>query len=138
MADIYNKRVAHYRKLAKLTQAQVAEKLGMKNSTYSQLERKGKIGVEQLVKIAKILDIDVSLLLYDEGFAVLGKDMPNETSKNGGNPKLQQETNFGFDDAPSLPITQKEENIIKVLRNMSKEDRDEVIDFIECKRMKNK
>ena len=40
MSETINQRIALYRKIANLTQTQAAEKLGMKCSTYSQMERR--------------------------------------------------------------------------------------------------
>ena len=56
-----NKRVVYYRKQKHLTQATVAERIGMKSSTYSQMERKGNITGEMIIKIAKIFEVG----LYD-------------------------------------------------------------------------
>ena len=39
MGDTINERIALYRKMANLTQTEAAEKMGMKYSTYSQMER---------------------------------------------------------------------------------------------------
>ena len=52
-----NRRIALYRKMANLTQTEVAEKMGMKCSTYSQMERKGSISTERLLTICKILGV---------------------------------------------------------------------------------
>lgn len=61
-----NKRVVKYRKFSHLTQSQVAELIGMKSSTYSQMEREGDVSAERIVKLAEIFNIDVRCLLYDE------------------------------------------------------------------------
>ena len=66
-----NKRVNKVRKSKKLTQEDLAQKLGYKTSTYSQMERSGKIPCEMLVKIAEILETDVRYFLY-------GEDYPNK------------------------------------------------------------
>ena len=47
MDKLINQRIALYRKMANLTQTEVAEKMGMKCSTYSQMERKGSISSER-------------------------------------------------------------------------------------------
>ena len=50
-----NDRIAKYRKLANLTQTDMAEKLNIKCSTYSQMERKGIISADRLFEMARFL-----------------------------------------------------------------------------------
>ena len=52
-----NQRIILYRKMANLTQTEVAEKMGMKCSTYSQMERKGSISTERLLALADIFGV---------------------------------------------------------------------------------
>ncbi len=54
-----NKRVLEMRKKCGFTQEQLANKMGMRASTYSQMERSGKIPCEVLVEIADVFEIDV-------------------------------------------------------------------------------
>ena len=61
-----NKRVVYYRKKARLKQTEVAELMGMKCSTYSQMEREGDISAERIIKLADIFKIDVRCLLYED------------------------------------------------------------------------
>ncbi len=61
-----NQRVKHFRKLLQFTQTNMAERLGIKCSTYSQLERKGNITCERLIEISKILNINIFVLLFGE------------------------------------------------------------------------
>ena len=63
-----NKRIIAKRKKSGITQIEMAKRLGLKFSTYSQMERSGKIYDEMLVKIADILNVDVRCFLYDEEF----------------------------------------------------------------------
>ena len=58
MAYTINQRVAIYRKMANLTQTEAAERLGMKCSTYSQMERKGNISVDKLMAIAEVFGVN--------------------------------------------------------------------------------
>lgn len=69
MKETINQRITKYRKFRGYTQAQMAEMLGMKGSTYSQCERMGKISCEQIISISPILHLDVRVLLYGEDFA---------------------------------------------------------------------
>lgn len=67
MFDI-NQRVKKMRKKHFFTQDRFAINLGIKTSTYSQMERSGNISAETLKKIAKLLDIDIRYFLYGEEF----------------------------------------------------------------------
>ncbi len=61
-----NKRIIYYRKKRGLTQIEVAQKLGMKITTYSQAERENNITCEMAIKLAEIFNIDVKYLLYED------------------------------------------------------------------------
>lgn len=63
-----NERIRHFRKRLKYTQADVAKMLDMKISTYSQMERKGNITCETLIKLTDILKTDALTLLYGENY----------------------------------------------------------------------
>ena len=60
-----NKRIIYYRKKCGLTQIEVAQKLGIKSTTYSQTERENNISCEMAIKLAEIFNIDVKYLLYE-------------------------------------------------------------------------
>ena len=64
--ETINQRVRKYRKDLFLNQSDVALMLGMNTSTYSQMERMGNITCETLLKLTKILKVDVRKLLYGE------------------------------------------------------------------------
>ena len=64
--ETINQRVRKYRKDLFLNQSDVAQMLGMKTSTYSQMERMGNITCETHLKLTKILKVDVLKLLYGE------------------------------------------------------------------------
>ncbi|MBQ4119610.1 MAG: helix-turn-helix transcriptional regulator [Clostridia bacterium] len=61
-----NKRITYFREKAGLTKRQMAEKMGLKYTTYCRIENKGKIYDKYLKKFSKILDVDEHLLLYDD------------------------------------------------------------------------
>lgn len=133
MFDTINERVAHYRKLANLNQAQAAERMGMKLSTYSQMERVGNISAERIIKLAQIFGVDTSILLFGEPDRVPIK-ISNPPNEPIGTIKQTE---------PVLPpiaepfiLTNKEKSIITIIRNFKKRERDEVIAFIESKRKK--
>ncbi len=64
MSETINERIRKYRNLRKLTQIEVAKSLGMKSSTYSQMERGGSIITDRLIKIAHLLTVDVRELIF--------------------------------------------------------------------------
>lgn len=57
-----NERVAFYRKLRGMRQEDLAHKINMKPSSYSQMERSGEISASRLLKIAEALDISPDCL----------------------------------------------------------------------------
>lgn len=103
-----NKRVKHIRKLLGYSQIKVAEMLGKKPSTYAQCEREGHITCGMLLSLAEIFNVDVRILLYGECIELSPPPSPD-----------------------TFKLTKKEENYIKILRNMSSIRRNAVIDFIE-------
>ena len=64
MSNSINQNVASCRKLVGLKQSDVAEKLNLKTSTYSQMERKGNITAEMIVRLAELFKISPLILLY--------------------------------------------------------------------------
>ena len=60
-----NERVVKIRKKHGFSQENLADKLNMKLSTYSQMERSGKIPCEVLVEIAEVFKMDIRYFLYD-------------------------------------------------------------------------
>lgn len=106
MSQSINKRICAYRKSLRFTQAYVAEKLGIKTSTYSQKERCGKIDSESLIKIADLFEVDVRLLLY-------GSVQPAE---NKPDPNI-------------LELSNKERILLAIFRNLSPKQKQSVLDF---------
>ena len=134
MSETINQRIALYRKLANLTQTEAAEKMGLKCSTYSQMERNGSISAERLLALADIFGVKPDVLLYDTKFQSPGQVnfLSNESATGS---QLRQsvpfsDTNFG--PSPFI-VTHKEESIIKILRNLPKSDYDENIGLINQK-----
>lgn len=61
------KRIKELRESKKITQTDIAAKLGMVPSNYSRLETKGnRIVFEQIEKIAEVLEVSVKELLFGE------------------------------------------------------------------------
>ena len=132
-----NKRIALYRKMANLTQTEVAEKMGMKCSTYSQMERKGKINTERLLALSKILGVKPEMLLYESSEGKTLDFSGTETSASTLSQNVNPFGNSSYGPAPFIP-THKEESIIKILRNLPKPYYDEVVNFIDAKYKESK
>lgn len=125
MSNEINKRITMYRKLLGLSQLKTAELMNMKSSTYSQMERDGSITCDRLLRLAEIFDVSPQYLLC---------------GKNETKPDVLREDGI-FKDKPTKPLlvlSKKEENFIKILRFLSKEDKNEVIQFLETKYNKRK
>ena len=132
-----NQRIALYRKMANLTQTEVAEKMGMKCSTYSQMERKGSISTERLLVLADILGVTPEMLLYE---TTVAKKLDFSAAETVTSSLNQNKDPFGkapISPAPFIP-THKEESIIKILRNLPKSYYDEVVTFINQKYKESK
>ncbi len=137
MAESINRRIARCRKLADLTQTEAAEKMGMKCSTYSQMERKGNISADRLLKLAQIFGVHPDELLYEKKSTAptVSADTLSETTAS--HPSVIQPDEFD-DGRPVFIISKKEENLLKIIRNLPKNARDDVIAFIEQKYRENK
>ena len=61
-----NQRIAGYRKLAGLTQAQAADLLGLKRNTYARMEKYGNPSPDMLKQIAELFRVSVATLLYGQ------------------------------------------------------------------------
>ena len=109
-----NRRIASVRKLREYKQSDVAEFLGLKTSTYSQMERKGNITGEMIIKIAKIFEVDPMYIFCGEE----KNDIPNQ--------KQESET-------IAKNLTNLESNIIKIFRNLNKEKQESICDFVSQK-----
>ena len=138
MSKEINQRVIMFRKLANLNQAQVAEKMGMKPSTYSQMERAGNISLDRLMKLAEILNVTINDILPED------KKTPKETddeekkddydfSNNYRQPmRLRRYVNEDLDFEYSLSsrLTLRDKNMIKMYSNFSEKDKVKVCEFV--------
>lgn len=127
MSDSINQRIALYRKLANLTQTEAAEKLGMKCSTYSQMERKGSISADKLIALADIFGVTPETLLYDPPARGYLNFTPNESL---GREQVRQPEPTITTDPSYFVVTHKEESIVKILRNLPRDDYEEIIGLI--------
>ena len=135
--ETINQRIAKCRKLANLTQQETAEKLGMKCSTYSQMERKGRISVDRALQLANILNVPKEYILY--GGTNTPPLFPPQAPQDGIIDINQTPTPpvivdpKPVDPTPSILLTKREENIIKRLRTLPKDAKEEIIALIESK-----
>ena len=112
MAETINERIKFWRKKRGLSQAELAEKLGVKSSTYSQCERNGIISCEMLIKVAHILTVDVRELLFGRFYDFTVPKPDIENNKNWFTP------------------TSAEINLLKILRNLPKPMQKDILFFI--------
>lgn len=83
-----SKNLSDLRKEQKLTQEQMAEKLGMSKNGYAKIERgESRITVEHLQQIAQVFNIDIAeLIKEDKDFNLLfGDNNGNYANKYYGN-----------------------------------------------------
>ena len=108
-----NKIVRELRMKLGLTQADVAERLGMITTTYSQMEREGNIPAHRINQLAEIFQVEPSYLL--------GVEIP----------KFEQPTvTIPIPEPMDLVLTNREKNSIEMIRRMKPEDREEVFRII--------
>ena len=132
-----NERIREYRKKRKMTQEEVGEALGMKCSTYSQMERKGKITVEIARKIAEILEVDPDIIMFGEvqtpfpvgpvvptpiTFGTPGKDNPFTPPSE---PEIVGGYKYG-----EITLSVLEERIINLFRDLSPKKQKEFKEFL--------
>ena len=130
MAETINQRVIKCRRLLNMTQTDVADRMGLKCSTYAQMERKGIISAERLLMIAEIFEVSPAYLLSGEEDSKYSASSLAESAEQNSENILKQPQ-------PALPqkevfvITKKEENLVKMIRNFSKPNYNRVIKLIE-------
>ena len=107
MPSLVNERIRSLRKQRKYSQKYVAQKMNMKVSTYSQMEREGNITCDTLIALCEILEADVLNILY-------GEDIPQKYCKA----KKLTEADFF------------EKLVLYALRNLPKEEKQEVFEII--------
>lgn len=115
MSGDINENISKFRKLKGLTQAQLAEKIGMKSSSYSQMERSGNVPAQRVLDIAYALEVDPQYL-----FGIRFDEKPNVLEQ----PKMEKPA------VSDIILTRKETERVKLIRILSKEAREEIDDFI--------
>ena len=116
-----NQRIAKYRKLSGHTQQSAADALGIKKNTYARMELHGNPTGEMLMKLSKLYGITVNHLLF-------GVDLDEFKSQAGGT--LHDDPVPFLKRRPPITLTVNEENCVKVCRELSREQRKEIMDLI--------
>lgn len=123
--ETINQRITRIRKSKKITQKEMAERLGMKESTYSQMERQGNISAQTLLSIAAVLEVDINLLLYgEEGLVQPEKAEPIVLEQRRFELKFEEN-----DDTPK-PVT-KFDVAVETFRSFNREQQAQVYDLIQ-------
>lgn len=123
--ETINQRITRIRKSKKITQKEMAERLGMKESTYSQMERQGNISAQTLLSIAAVLEVDINLLLYgEEGLVPPEKAEPIVLEQRRFELKFEEN-----DDTPK-PVT-KFDVAVETFRSFNREQQAQVYDLIQ-------
>ncbi len=137
MYGTVNERIKYYRNQKKLNQTELGAKLGLKCSTYSQMERQGNISVDMALEIAKVLDVDPDLIIYGETNSrpieitptkpqtLTAKDTLTvlDIYKNPQKPEPSTEEN-------EYVLNATEETIIDIYRGLPKEKQKKMYDFV--------
>lgn len=123
-----NEKIKNLRKEKGITQERIAELLGMKTSTYSQMERSGKIPIDKILKLAKILEVNLLEILDPENPSLSLAIEPPQTA----NLNLEQPPTVAKEDYTIRAniLSNREENAIIMLRNLKAEDRESVYALI--------
>lgn len=133
-----NERIRYFRKRAGLTQADVAERMGLKLNTYSKMEREGRITVDRLLKLAQILDVDYDLLVSGKEKETKIEYIPvpintiSQPPTTLGQPIIVEGTPKSR--IPEYIPTAREKATMQIIHNMPKKVQEEIYDFIEIKR----
>ncbi|MBO5321288.1 MAG: helix-turn-helix domain-containing protein [Clostridia bacterium] len=126
-----NERIAECRNKSGKNQTEVAEMLGIKCSTYSQMERKGIVSADRLFKLAKIFGV-TPCYLYDGTEPCRPQEPDSIMPQTEGEMTTLNSPQIPFFKNDVFVITKKEENLIKILRKLKgTEHYNQVIKYIE-------
>ncbi len=124
MDNYINKRIAELRNLKGLTQADFANCLDIKPSTYSRKESKGTFKPEELSKIASLLGITIAELFSE--------NTDNQKANVNLPEKLRQPSPFNTTEENDVfPLTPPERNVLQILRHASKNDKKFILEVVE-------
>lgn len=138
---LINQKIREVRKAQKLTQPQVAQRMGMLYDTYSKKERCGKITIDWLVEFSNAVGVSpsvfkdvLSTIDNEPSHKTFVFEQPSEVEKTlygddtQTQPKAENQKQSGFQ------LSATEEGIINMYRGLSKAKQKEVRDFINSKR----
>ncbi len=134
MKDV-NYRIAHWRKLSGFNQTELAEKLGIKCNTYSQMERTGNVSAERLFKLAEIFGIKPCYLFYGEELCkkedapVINEPIDEPIQKPDDDGRLRQ-NEPDISKEPPFIFSNREKSLIQMYRTLKKEDRTSVVNMV--------
>lgn len=129
-----NERIKRCRRMANLRQEDLAAKLGMKPSTYSQKERSGEVSAVLLLKIAEILGVSVKFLLTGDEKV---EDTPVVETVDSIIPTNSESFGDGLRQTSVTPPTPmytfRETQIFNMIHTMREKEKQEVFDFVQKK-----
>lgn len=133
-----NERIRYFRRLNGFTQAEVSDKIGMKLNAYSKMEREGRITIDRLSKLAKILDVDYGLLMNGEETETKVEYIPVPVQSVGDGYTVLGQQPIVIDKTPKPRIpeyipTAREKATMKIIHNLPKKVQEEIYAFIKIK-----
>ncbi len=137
---LINQKIREVRKAQKLTQPQVAQRMGMLYDTYSKKERCGKITIDWLLEFSDAVGVDpsvfadvLSTIVSDPTHKTFGFEQPSEVIKNLYGDGAQNQPKAENQKPSGMQLSATEEGIINTYRGLSKAKQKEVRDFINSK-----
>lgn len=127
-----NQRIAYYRNVAGYTQEQAAEKLGIKTSTYSQMERDGNVYVERFFILSEFFNVPPCEMYYGVPSKCNEEKDESRTIPTG----IEVTPQTANQPTPVIPVIYDDlvlsnsyKNHLKIVTNLSKEHRQAVFDL---------
>lgn len=131
-----NKRITECREKAKLTKKQVAERLGVKYTTYCRTEKEAKrITVQEAERIAEVLGASADYILYGNknyDFTPLEQRVLTVESPDRGRSPFDPPTPPVVKYTPDEFICSSEEKaLVTIFRSLNIDEKKEVRDFLD-------
>lgn len=131
-----NRRITECRENAKLTKKQVAERLGIKYTTYCRMEKEAKrISVQEAECIAQVLGTTADYILYGNknyDFTPLDRNFLTVESPDRGRSPFDPPTPPVVKYTPDEFICSSEEKaLVTIFRSLSLDEKKEVRDFLD-------
>ena len=131
-----NKRITECREKAKLTKKQVAERLGVKYTTYCRMEKEAKrITVQEAERIAQVLGVSADYILYGNknyDFTPLEQRVLTVESPDRGRSPFDPPTPPVVKYTPDEFICSSEEKaLVTIFRSLNIDEKKEVRDFLD-------